>query len=201
MFSMKKLVLRSCSVGAVLFAMSGVASAQDSELQIVDADINSALQLDIDAAFAPALWLLDSGTTNLNNSLVLRAYANVQYGIQQNCDADATKSAAGAENNLFEFDTASSTYAVTTNHPDGGAGMFINADLFIHEFGGPAAVAIDTAPATLPGVTAEPTTPVGGQTHTVEVSQLVDFGDKSLTETLGASVYHMETTFTILPGI
>src|SRR3990167_4040465 len=188
-------------VALLIVSVSSEAMAQETEDAIVTADINSALQLDTASAFAPTPWILDAGVNNINTSLQLRAFANVAYGVQVNADADPIKAAAGAEGRLFEYDGATAAYAAVTNHPEGGAGRFLNNNILVQEVGGPGGTAITATPATFPGVTGELTTDAAGRLHTVEMAQLVDFGDDSLAPTLGASEYRMVMTYTILPGM
>jgi hypothetical protein len=172
-----------------LAGMSRVASAQP-KTQNVDANINSALQLDLDGTTVPAPWNLVSGTTNVMSAaagggIILTAHANVQYTIRQNCD---TGGKAGFDQSLFEF--AAPTYAA--------GGLHINAHLQIRALpaGTLADISTDTTNGTLlSGASAQ--APTAAQPFNVELSQLVDFGDQRLTN---GNLYHMVITFTIVAG-
>ena len=179
-------ILCTAAVASLVVVGTALPARAQTQTQTVDANINSALALAIDVAFSPNPWLLNQGT-NTNPSLVLRAFANVPYALRVNCDSAANK--AGSENNLFEFDAGAYI----------AAGRMINANLQIHALG--AGGAVDILPTavgdTLVNAGAQAVTAAGGRTHTVELSQFVDFGDQALT---GTAMYHMVITYTIIAG-
>lgn len=180
-------ILVATVIGFVALAGAArIASAQVTTTQTVDANINSALQIAIDVPFAPNPWILNQGP-NANSSLVLRAFGNVGYALRSNCDTNATK--AGNENNLFEFNAGAYV----------AGGRMINANLQLRATGAGAAVDItaNAAGDTLVNAGGQTPTPAVGRTHTVELNQLVDFGDQSLS---GGAMYHMVITYTIIAG-
>jgi hypothetical protein len=186
-------------VTASLALFAATAHAQTA-VQTVDADIGSALSISITTPFTPASWALANGT-NTNSTLVLTALANVNYAIRVNCDSDVNK---GTHNtSLSEF--GAGAYLVTTTATGalaGTAAKFIAAALGIRSTGAGATTAITTTAGGvgLVNATGQQPTPSAGRTHTVELSQLVDFGDVSLAASGATSAYHMVITYTILAG-
>ncbi|MBI4509655.1 MAG: hypothetical protein HY698_08450 [Deltaproteobacteria bacterium] len=173
---------------AGLALMAGTArTASAQAVQTVDADINSALSVSISTAFAPTPWLLSQGA-NTNSSMVLTALANIPYHLQVSCDTSATKGALA--NRLFEYN--SGAYVA--------AGKYINAPAKIRALGAGAAADITTTATGLTNATTQAQSGVGGRTHSVEVSQFIDFGDSSLSgsSSSNTSAYHMVITFTII---
>ncbi len=175
---------------AIVTATQSDAFAQGSQTQTVDANIASALSLVIDTPFAPNPWILTiPANPNANTSLVLRARANVAYALRDNCDTNAAK--GGNDNNLFQFNAG--------NYVAGG--LFIANNLQIRATG--AGAAVDVLPTatgdTLVNAGAQSPTVSGGRTHTVELSNTVDFGDQSL-NTAVQGFYHMVITYTIVAG-
>lgn len=166
------------------------AEAQGTQVQTVDANIGSALSLTIDTAFSPNPWILTiPANPNANTSLVLRARANVAYALRDNCDSAANK--AGFENNLFQFNAGAYV----------GGGLSIAQNLQIRATGAGAAVDILPTPTgdTLVNAGGQTPTVTAGRTHTVELSNSVDFGDRSL-DTAVDGFYHMVITYTIIAG-
>ncbi|MBS1119155.1 MAG: hypothetical protein H6Q90_1383 [Deltaproteobacteria bacterium] len=173
----------------LLVATRGSADAQPV-VQTVDANISSALSLTIDTPFSPNPWILTiPANPNTNASLVLRARANVDYALRDNCDAVAAK--GGNDNNLFQF--LAGAYV--------GGGLFVANNLQIKASGG--GTAIDILPTatgdTLTNAGGQTPTPAAGRTHAVELSNTVDFGDRSL-NTAVDGFYHMVITYTIVAG-
>lgn len=183
--TMKRFLVTTLATFLFLFGATRLASAQ-TQTQTVDANINSALQLLIDVPFSPNPWMLSNGA-NSNTSLVLRAYANVPYALRANCDTDAAK--GGNDVKLFEF--LAGAYVA--------GGRFINATLQLRATGASPLKDITTNPAgdTIANAGGQSPTPSTGRTHTMELSQFVDFGDQSLS---GGAMYHMVITYTIIAG-
>jgi len=170
-------------------AFSGVAAAQ-SKTQNVDANINSALQLDLDGTTVPAPWNLTSGVTNVMSTnagtggIILTAHANVLYTIRQNCDVGGK---SGFDQSLFEANGGAYV----------GTGLHINAHLQLRALPAGTLSDVSTNPAGLALSGAQAAGATAAQPYNVELSQLVDFGDQRLTN---VDLYHMVITFTIIAG-
>ncbi len=189
MTALRRIGLLVASSLAFIAITSGDAAAQPV-VQTVDANISSALSLAIDTPFSPNPWILNiPANPNANTSLVLRAQANVSYALRDNCDTSAGK--GGNDNNLYQF--LAGAYV--------GGGFFIANNLQIRAAG--AGAAVDILPTvtgdTLVNAGSQTPTVAAGRTHTVELSNTVDFGDRSL-NTAVDGFYHMVVTYTIVAG-
>jgi hypothetical protein len=182
--------LLTVAFGLAIVLSSNTASAQATQTQTVDANIASALALSIDTPFAPNPWILSiPANPNANSSLILLAQANVAYALRDNCDTAANK--GGNDNNLFQFNAGAYV----------AGGLFIAQNLQIRALG--AGAPVDILPTvvgdTLVNAGAQTPTTAAGRTHTIELSNTVDFGDRSL-NTAVEGFYHQVITYTIIAG-
>src|SRR5262249_44789002 len=159
-FHMIRRSILSVAFGLVAVgAFAGVASAQ-SKTQNVDANINSALQLDLDGTTVPAPWNLVSGTTNVmsvnagTGGIILTAHANVQYTIRQNWDVGGK---GGFDQSLFEANAGAYV----------GAGLHINAHIQLRALPAGSLADVSTNPAGLALSGAQAAAPTAAQPYNV----------------------------------